>query len=177
MTTPQIPKITETLQTPLIDQSPNGNEITITPSHASCYYQWSYKDVPEINGKLDKEIKAINPNAQAGATAFGEDCVYTDGHTTVFSAVETDFYIHLTVNDLTDFKSFGNWIVQGMTIVEGLPTDLIAGAKPGLVEFWFMKNASEIVPVRVSIEKYNDEAAGKSGEELFRMFYVYPLPQ
>jgi hypothetical protein len=175
-TTPLTP-IIETLQTPHIDQSLNGNETTITPRHESCYIQWSYQDVPEISEKLDKEIKAINPNAQAKASAFGEDCVYPDGHTTLFNAMETDFYIHLTVSDLKDFKSFGNWVVQGMTIVEGLTNDLIVSPKLGLVEFWFIKNDSEIVPVRVPIEKYNNEATGKSGEELFRTFYIYPLPQ
>jgi len=168
-----IPKIVQTLQTPHIDQPPNGFESTIPAASQGCRYQWAYKDIPEINEPLDEAIKAIDPDAKAWATAFGEDCVYADGHAT-FSAMETDFYIHLTVGDLSDFESFGNWILQAMHVVEGLPDNLIAGSKPGFVEFWFIKSAGEHIIVRVPIQKYRDEANGKSGEELFRLFYTNP---
>ena len=168
-----IPKIVQTLQTPHIDQPPNGNETIITPTYEGCGYQWAYKDLPEINEPFDEAIKIINPDAKAWATAFGEDCVYADGHTT-FSAMETDFYVHLTVADLTDFESFGNWMVQVMNIVEGLPRDLIAGPNPGFVEFWFIKSDTEQIHMRVPNQRYRDEATGKSGEELFRLFYTNP---
>jgi hypothetical protein len=61
-----------------------------------------------------------------------------------------------------------------MNVVDGLPDDLIAGPKPGFVEFWFIKSEGEHIIVRVPIQKYRDEAAGKSGEELFRLFYTNP---
>jgi hypothetical protein len=51
---------------------------------------------------------------------------------------------------------------------------LIAGPKPGFVEFWFIKNDTEHVIVRVPIQKYREEAAGKTGEELFKVFYTNP---
>ena len=168
-----IPKIVQTLQTPHIDQPPNGNEITITPVSEGCGYQWAYKDMPEINEPFDEVIKILNPNAKAWATAFGEDCVYADGHAD-FSAMETDFYVHVPVTDLSDFESFGNWIVQVMNVIEGLPGDLIAGPNPGFVEFWFIKSEGEHIAMRVPIQKYRDEATGKSGEELFRLFYTNP---
>jgi len=129
--------------------------------------------MPELNKLLDMVIKSINPDAKAWATAFGEDCVYADGHAT-FSAMETDFYVHLTVGDLADFESFGNWIVQVMNVLEGLPDDLIAGPKSGFVEFWFIKSDAEHVIARAPIQMYGEQAAGKSGEELFRLFYTKP---
>ena len=129
--------------------------------------------MPELNGPFETAIKALDPDAKAWATAFGEDCVYADGHAT-FSAMETDFYIHLPVADLSDFESFGDWIVQAMSIVEGLSHDLIEGPKPGFVEFWFLKSEGEHVIARVPIQKYREEAAGRSGEELFRLFYANP---
>lgn len=156
-----------------IDEPPNGNEVTITPSYEGCGYQWAYKDLPQVNEPFDEALKAINPNAKAWATAFGEDCVYADGHAT-FGAMETDFYIHLTVGDLADFESFGNWIAQAMNAVEGLPDDLIVGPQPGFVEFWFIKSDAEHVILRVPIQRYRDEATGKSGEELFRLFHTNP---
>src|SRR5262249_15645497 len=124
-------------------------------------------------GSLDKAIKAINPDAKAWATAFGEDCVYADGHAT-FGAMETDFYVHLNVSDLSDFEAFGNWIIQAMNIIDSLPRDMIKGPQPGFVEFSFIKNDTEQVIVHVPIQKDHDEAVGKSGEELFSLFYTNP---
>ena len=168
-----IPKFAKTLQTPHIDQPPNGIDSTITPAYEGCGYQWAYKDIPELNPILENEINALDPQSQAWATAFGEDCVYADGHAD-FGAMETEFYIHKPVTDLTDFETFGNWIVQAMKIIEALPRELIAGPQPGFVEFWFIKNDSEHLIVRVPIQKYRDETTGKSGEELFRLFYTEP---
>jgi len=167
------PKFIQTLQTPHIDQPPNGFEATITPAYEGCGYQWAYKDMPEINEPLDEAIKIINPDAKAWATAFGEDCVYADGHAT-FGAMETDFYVQLAVDDLSAYESFGNWIAQAMNIVNGLPVDLIVGPKPGFVEFWFIKSEGEHIVMRVPIQKYRDEATEKNGEELFRLFYTNP---
>jgi len=174
MTTPRIPKIIETLQTPHIDQPPNGNEIIITPPSENCGgYQWAYKDMPEINEPFNEAVKIINQDAKAWATAFGEDCFYADGHAD-FIAMETDFYVHLPVVNLTDFEWFGNWIAQTLNIVNGLPVDLIVGPKPGFVEFWFIKSEGEHIATRVPIQKYRDEATGKNGEELFKLFYTNP---
>jgi len=168
-----IPRFGQTPPTPHIDQPPNGNEATITLTYEGCGYQWAYKDIPEISQLLDEAIKAIDPEAKAWATAFGENCVYADGHAT-FGAMETDFYIHVPAIDLSDFESFGNWIAKAMAIVEGLPHELLAGPMPGFVEFWFIKNDTKHVIVRVPIQKFRDESVGKSGEELFRLFYTNP---
>jgi hypothetical protein len=168
-----IPKIVQTLQTPHIDQPPNGNEVTITPTYEGCGYMWATKDLPELSELLDKAIKAINSDAKAWATAFGEDCVFADGHA-IFSAMETDFYFQLTVDDILTYESFGNWIAQTMNIIENLPRDLIMGPMTGFVEFSFIKSITEQIVIRVPIQKYRDEATGKSGEELFRLFYTNP---
>lgn len=132
---------------------------------------WAYKDMFELTTRLDESIKSADPTAKAWATAFGEDCIHADGRVD-FLTRETDFYVHSTVADLTDYGSFGNWIVQAMMIIEDLPDELIVGPISGFVEFWFIKNDAEHVIVRVSIQQYQDEAAGKSGEELFQMFFT-----
>ena len=54
-----------------------------------------------------------------------------------------------------------------------IPREEIQG-NYGFVEFWFEKNEAEHVIVRVPIQKYMDEAQGKTGAELFRMFSVAP---
>jgi hypothetical protein len=138
-----------------------------------CTYQWAYKDIPELSKQLQEEIKTLNPEAAAWTTAFGEDCVYADGHAE-FAAMETDIYVHLPVATLTDYESLGNWISQAMKVVEQLPSDLILGPQAGFVEFKFIKSDSEFLFVRVSIQQYRETANNKTGEELFRTFYTEP---
>ena len=168
-----IPRFISTVSTPHIDQSPLDLQSPTPASSGGCGYQWAYKDMPELNPIFDEAIKQLDPNAKAWATAFGEDCIYADGHAD-FSALETDFYVHKPANDLNDFESFGVWIVDVMKALDTIPPDLITGAQPGFVEFSFIKSEGEHIAVRVPIQTYRDEATGKDGEELFRMFYAQP---
>jgi hypothetical protein len=173
-------KLIVTVGTPHIDQPPDGdlpNTTDLTPSLlpplGECGYQWAYEDLPELSKQLQEEIMTLNSEATAWGTAFGEDCVYADGHAD-FSAMETDFYVQLPVTDLANFESFGNWMTQVMQVVEGLPRDLLAGPQAGFVEFKFTKSDTEFLFVRVPIQQFRETASGKTGEELFRMFYTEP---
>lgn len=166
-------KLIATLATPHIDQPPDGNVTTAPPTFEGCAYMWAYKDLPELSGQLQEEIQALDPGATAWATAFGEDCIRSDGRVD-FLVRETDFYVHRLVTDPTDFESFGNWILQVMQTIEALPDEAIVGPIPGFVEFWFIENEAEHLVARVPFEQYREEAGGKTGEELFRMFYVEP---
>jgi hypothetical protein len=134
---------------------------------------WAYHDDVELSARITEAIQTINPSTSARAQLFGEDCVYADGHST-FSAMETDFYIQLPVEDLTIEEEFGNWIAQGMDIVLALPDAEIPGRK-GFVEFSFIRNETEQITVRLTIDDYLNSADGSSGVELFRKFYT-PIP-
>lgn len=138
-----------------------------------CGYQWAYKELPELSSRLQEEIKIIHPEATARATAFGEDCVYADGRAD-FLAMETDFHVALPAADLTDLESLGDQMAQVMPVVEAMPPDLLVGPQAGFVEFRFTKNEEEFLIVRVPLQQYRDAAAGKTGEQLFRMFYIEP---
>ncbi len=131
---------------------------------------WAYHSDVELSAKINEAIQAINSSASARAQLFGEDCVYADGHST-FSAMETDFYIQLPVEDLTAEEEFGNWIMQAMDIVLAIPEADIAGRK-GFVEFFFMRNETEQIIMRVAIDDYLKSPAEGSGTELFRKFYI-----
>jgi hypothetical protein len=154
-------------QTPIIIHT-----ATITPSEEPCAYVWAHQGAPELTQKIDTAVRNLNPAANANADLFGEDCVYADGRST-FGAMETDFYVHLPSDDLTNEEAFGNWMAQVMQIIVQIPREEIQG-NYGFVEFWFEKSDAEHVIVRVPIQKYIDEAQGKTGAELFRMFYVAP---
>jgi hypothetical protein len=152
-----------------IAQPPNITD-TPAPFEGPCSYVWAYHDAPELTKKLDTTVRAINPAASARAELYGEDCVYADGRLT-FGAMETDFRVRLPADDLTNEEALGNWMAQVMPIIVQIPREEIQG-NFGFVEFWFEKNDAEHLIVRVPIQKYMDEAQGKTGERLFRLFYI-----
>jgi hypothetical protein len=136
-----------------------------------CAYQWAHQDDPALSAEFDASIKSLNPAASGRAQAFGENCVSADGAST-FGAMETDFYVRLPVEDLTQEEAFGNWMAQVMEVVVEIPREKLQGPNYGFVEFTFEKSEPERVVVRVPIQQYLNEAAGKTGAELFGMFYV-----
>ena len=146
---------------------------TVVEGYGDCGYMWAYQDDPELTVKVDEAIRQLDPAASARAEQFGEDCVYEDGHST-FSAIETDFHIHLPIEDLTDNEAFGNWMAQVMPLITQIPRSELQGNNYGFVEFWFNKSESEHLVVRVPIEKYLDEGQEKTGAEFLQLFIETP---
>ena len=167
------PKIIVTVGTPNIGQGPDGNFPVTQTTIEQCAFSWANSPLDELSALLDGEVKSLNSTASARASAFGEDCIYSDGHK-VFHAMETDFYIDLPASGLTDFESFGNWISQTMSVINALPPDMMEGPQSGFVEYSFTKNDNEHLIVRVPIQGYADAANGKTGESLFLTFYKAP---
>ncbi len=168
------PKIIATISTPNIGQPPDGDFPTPSISQEACGYQWAYNDLPELTEQLDQTVKTLNQNSTSYATAFGENCMGANGQVVKFLAIETDFYVTLPVTDLNDHETFGNWISQVMQVVNALPSDMLMGSHSGFVQFGFEKSTSERIGLRVPIQQYNETVNGKTGEELFQMFYTQP---
>jgi len=144
---------------------------TSSPTYESCAYMWAYHDAPgELTEKLSSVIQAIDPQATSRASLFGEDCIYGDGHV-MFTTMETDFYIRMEVDDLSDEEKLGSRIKLVMNLIDQIPREDIPG-NDGFVEFQFVAGSSESLIVRVSVRQYRDEGQGKSGAELFRMFLI-----
>ena len=137
-----IPRFLRTLETPHIDQ-PQDGEITQVPANPlECGYQWAYKDLPELSSSLQQSIQGLQPEAQANAFAFGEDCVRADGSAT-FTAMETDFNITLQVDDVYNESDLGGWTVKVMRVIESIPLDQIVGPRPGRVTIVFQSGDDE----------------------------------
>lgn len=130
--------------------------------------------MPELTAQFDSAIKILIPNSISHVTVFGENCIGNDGQIIRFLAMETDFYVIVSVEKMDDFETFGSWITQVMQVVSGLPPDAIAGSKPGFIEFKFEKSTTESIGFRVPIQGYAETTSGKTGEELFRLFYKNP---
>ena len=153
-----------------LTQTPPNLPATLTPtpgsSSGNCGYQWAQKDLPELSGEFQQAIQELQPEAKANAFAFGEDCVYADGHA-VFSAMETDFNITLQVSDLSNEADLGEWIVKVMQIVENIPSERIEGPRPGRVSLDF-QTGNEQKFVNFYIDQYQALPVGLSNAEIYQ---------
>jgi hypothetical protein len=156
------PEIAVNPNTVIVAKTPSA-----TPAYEGCAYTWAYHDAPELTDKVNAMVQGLNPKASARASLYGEDCIYADGHMT-FGAMETDFYARLPVEDLTNEAELGDWMAQVLPFFAQIPREEIQG-NYGFVEFWFEKNETERIVLRVPMQKYKDEAQGKSGAELYKM--------
>lgn len=144
------------------------DEITSTPTNETCGYMWANHEDAELKQQIDAAVKTLNPESNANVSLYGEDCVYANGQST-FNVMETDFYIYLTVEDLSSHEALGNWMAQVMSIIVKIPREEIKG-NYGFVEFWFKTTDDQKLVVRAPIQKYLAEAQEKTGSELFNLF-------
>jgi hypothetical protein len=131
---------------------------------------WASQNLTDLTLDLQDAIRSIQPEAQAYAFAFGEDCVYTDGRRT-FTAMETDFNVTLPVSDLTDENALGEWIVKTMQVIEALPKEKIVGPRPGRVTMIFTA-AAEQKFLNFYIDKYQSLPKDMAGWEVYQSLQV-----
>jgi len=144
---------------------------TAAAEYMPCAYVWAYENLPEISAELQAAIQAILPEASARAQAFGEDCVTADG-SAIFSAMETDFYISIPVQDLTDNERLGNLVEQVLLVVDGFPRPRVPGPKDGFVEFTFRSGDQQRI-LRVPIPRGIElRQQGLRGAELIQALEI-----
>jgi hypothetical protein len=140
--------------------------IAAAPSQP-CAYTWAYENLPDVTAELQAAIEKILPEAEARATAFGEDCVAQDGSAT-FSAMETDFYLRIPVADLNDDETLGSFVEQVLSITDRFASPRIPGPKEGFVEFTFLNETEQrIVRVQIPLGKQM-RGQGLHGAELLK---------
>lgn len=160
------PKLITTVSTPHIDQPPDGPSTSVSSYPEGCGYQWAYKDLPELSSDFLQSVQALQPEAQAVAFAFGEDCVHADGSAT-FIPMETDFNVTLQVSDLSDESMLGEWVVKVMQIVTNTPPDQIIGPRPGRVSVLFESNGQR-AGVNFYIDQYQALPSGLTNAEIYQ---------
>lgn len=127
--------------------------VTFTTTPVICAWQYAQKDLPELSSSFQRSIQALQPEAQASAFAFGENCVGWGGNIISFSAMETNFDIYLQVDDLADESVLGKWIVQVMEVIENIPAEQIAGPRLGRVSIVFQSSTAQSV-INFDIAQY-----------------------
>jgi len=166
-----IPEPIVTVSTPHIDQPPDGNIPTTQPNPQDCGYQWANQDLPELSSSFQTSIHALQPEAQANAYAFGENCIRSDGSIAGFGAMETDFNVTLQVNDLTNESNLGEWIVKVMQVIANIPPEQIAGPQPGRVSMIFQSNGDQKM-VNFTINQYQALGPGLSDSEIYQALQI-----
>ncbi len=147
--------------------------VPVTPTYEGCAYVWASQDLPDLSRQLNAELQKIGTDLTGLAYAYGENCVYGDGHAT-FSAMETDYRIGVKVTTLRDEGTLGEWIRKVMNIVLDLPPDQLQGPQPGRVDFDFKQPDPAELFVTVPIDKYRQEADNLRGADLLHLFYPTP---
>ena len=156
------PKQISTAGTPHIEQPPDSQ---------SCGYQWAYQDLPELSSSFQQSLQALQPEAQATAFAFGENCMLSDGSVGAFLPMETDFNITLQVSDLNNETELGEWIVKVMQVITEIPPEQISGPRPGRVTLAF-QSTGDGRQVSFYIDQYQALPEGLSSAEIFQTFQV-----
>jgi hypothetical protein len=169
--TPAAPQALPATLTPVLPTEYIPTAIPITPTYEGCAYVWGSEELPELSRRLNAELQKISTDLTALAYAFGEDCVYGNGHKT-FSAMETDFRVGVKVKTVKDEGALGDWIAKVMPIVLDLPPEQLEGPRTGRVDFSFEQPDPAQLFVTVPIDKYRREAGSLRGAELLHLFYT-----
>lgn len=156
--------------TPTVSPPPATIILTATatlPSYGGCGYQWAYQDLPDLSDEFQGAIQSLQPEADASAFAFGEDCVHADGTTQTFIPMETDFNVTLQVSDLSNEADLGEWIVNVMQVVENIPQEKIVGPRPGRVSIGFQSGSNQ-KSVNFYIDQYRALPSGLGSAEIYQ---------
>lgn len=157
-----------------ITQNPSTPVITPT-TEGPCAFVEGRQTLQGISKQLlDRLTSAALPVESARAEAYGENCSNADGSVARFAARETDFYVTLTVTDLTDETALGNLLEQTLAVIDQFPADQTPGPNPGYVgitfkageqvqNLWFMQ--SRVSELRTQ---------GLKGAELYRALMGRP---
>ncbi len=144
----------------------------VPPTFEPCAYVWASQDLPDVSKKVNEMLQAMDPNITASAYAYGENCVYADGHST-FGAMETDYRVKITVKDIKDETALGDLIAKVMSVIVKIPLSDVAGPNPGRVEFSFV-NGKNQTKLNVQIDQYIHDASNLKGADLFKFFHQNP---
>lgn len=174
LVTPDTSGATPSVESPSTSTAFSPSTTTeITPTSGNCAYVEASQELPDLSKKVYDSLQAVDINIIGNAYAYGENCVYEDGHFT-FSPKETDFRVKVIVKDLKDEKALGDSIAKVMGNIINLPPSEISGPLPGRVEFDFSKTETENLFLNVSIARYKQQTPGLSGTELFQLFNNNP---
>ena len=118
--------------------------VTDTPSDpAACAYVLVSKDAPDAAAMLNQAYRSANfTNIDVRAAAYGENCIDTNTNRVVsFSAMQTDVYLTVPVQDIHDEQALGDWATRLVPVIALVPADQLPGPNPGNISVQFTNNS------------------------------------
>lgn len=156
---PSLPQVTPTADVPP----------TVTPPPQSCGWQWASQPLPELSAQVEQAMQAaVQPQAQAYAQAYGENCRQADGSVAYFATLETDFYVTLEVEDLSNADALGVLLEQVLTVLDGFPPQATPGPQSGYARVTFQAGGEQRTlwfPLSLADQKRRE---GLHGADLLR---------
>ena len=120
--------------TPTLTASPSPSA---SVSSSECAYEWARHNLDELSLQFTEALKAVGLAVEsARAEAYGEDCVAADNSVVSFGAMETDYYVTLVSDDLSDEAKAGDQIGEVLDVIDNLP-EKGPGGNPGMMGITF----------------------------------------
>jgi hypothetical protein len=143
---------------------------TLDAASTTCAgWNWNRQPLPDISAAFLEKLQAAGlPVETARAEAYGEDCLSNTGSVLRFATMQTDFYLTLTVIDLSDETALGGLLDQAITVLDQFPNDQTPGPQPGYVGLTF-KAGEQVQNLWFQQTRLAElRAQGLSGADLYR---------
>ena len=118
-----------------------------TPSDPSvCAYVLVSKDAPDAAAMINQAYRSANfTNIDVRAAAYGENCIDTNTNRVVsFSAMQTDIYLTVPVQDIHDEQALGNWVARLTPVIDLVPAGQLPGPNPGNISVQFIDSSGTV---------------------------------
>ena len=135
----------------------------------NCSFSWASQPLPDLSKQVQSAIDAARlTGVKATAEAYGENCYDSQTNKPVsFATLETDFYVTVKVDDLTDKDELGNLLEKILTVLDGLPTGKIPGPEPGFISVSFQSGRNELNLMFIVTAGKTARTLGLHGAALF----------
>jgi len=101
----------------------------------ACGYMWATQPLPDLSADLQKKAIKLGLRAsEVSAAAYGENCVLADGTIDHFSAMQTDLYFKVEVDNLEDLDTLGSIAEEIIGFVEDIPQNTLEGPNSGYIQ-------------------------------------------
>ncbi len=123
--------------TPPPTESPIETEPDIPSESEPCAYRWARRPLPELSDSIGETLLASIPDAEFRAEAYGEECVDGAGNIRSFNAMETDFYLVISVDDLEDEEALGTLAALALEKLTAISPETTPGPQEGYIGITF----------------------------------------
>lgn len=117
----------------------------LPPTAIPCAYAWANKDLPDETAEVQEALKKAGlGNVEAALSAYGENCLDTaSGTITGFTAMQTDFFFSIPVDDLNNRAEMGNWAARILEVLVLFPPGKVPGPQSGYLGLVFSNGRDE----------------------------------